>query len=520
MEQAKEIAERNKLNVHLANCLLDEAHHMVPRDDNTLRRKLIEGAIDHLEVDFRKANSPKHRAQTMGRISRLYRDLGNDVEAMIWLNSAGEVFKKSGDIDGLANYFGSLAEVHRANGRMDEEIAAYRMVLSLIEGRSFHNLAAGTRVNLAATLSDRDEVDEARKLLDVAEQICDRHKLKSYISEIARSRSAIERKAQSAQAPAQTLQQLLGSLGQLFSYRRELALSYLPFWYSTFQTQLLAAVRSGPLLSLMVVTDDAEQFMKFSAANRVLADHFLMATSDTPEFKVEARVLPIPPEWLFPPTFTFVGMRKVNKDGEAGIDGMEPEDIDFSNAKIEFEGPAAELPPYIMIQEKSAVKGEGHVMAMSSTYLPQTAISLMIDCPIANLIDNSAVWLPIKRWASKDPMLTDLRIAHELGIFPVYFDRFPVSDDVVSCGSTQISIPSTILDGDQSSINDRWRRALLKLAKLPKEQAQLTLIDLPEVFSVSGSDDVLFEKIEIQLFEFKVTNRRVCHPAFLVRREQ
>jgi tetratricopeptide (TPR) repeat protein len=520
LERAKEIAEREKLHVHLANCLLDEVRFVVPRDDNKLKQKIIKDAIEHLKTDFRKATSPKHQARTIGRISVLYRDLGNDSESMSWLKKAGELYEKFGDINGVANYYCSLGEVYHSNNRPDEEIAAYRKVLSLIEGRSFHDLAAGTRINLASALQIRDEFGEARKLLDEAEQICDRHKFKNYIPAIARNRSAIERRVSVAQSPTMTLPELLGSLHQLYFYRRELALAYLSFWYSTFQTQLLAAVRSGPMLSFMVVTNDASQFLKYAKENKLLADHFLMVTSETPEIEVEARVLPIPPEWLFPPTFTFVGMRKVNKDGEAGIDGMEPEDIDFSNAKIEFEGPASEMPPYIMIQEKSAVKGEGHVMAMSSTYLPQTAISLMIDCPIVSLIDHSAVWMPFKRWASKDPMLTDLRIAHEFGIFPVYFGRFPISDDVLSCGSAQISIPSTLLDGDQSSIKDRWRRALLKLAKLPKEQAQLTLIDLPEMFSVPRSDGVLFEKIEIHLFEFKVTDRRVCHPAFLVRRDQ
>lgn len=114
---------------------------------------------------------------------------------------AGEVFEKCGDAFGLATFHGSLAEMRRAEGRLDEEIAAYRKALSIIEGRNFHDLAARVRINFAAALRCRREFREAQKLLNEAEVLCERHRLKDFISAIARNRSDIEREVEAAQAP-------------------------------------------------------------------------------------------------------------------------------------------------------------------------------------------------------------------------------------------------------------------------------------------------------------------------------
>ena len=63
----------------------------------------------------------------------------------------------------------------------------------------------------------------------------------------------------------------------------------------------------------------------------------------------------------------------------------------------------------------------------------------------------------------------------------------------------------------------KWRRALLKLTKVPKDQAQAALLDLPEVFADTDGHEVSYTQIEIRLFEFSEIGQRVFHPALLVR---
>jgi tetratricopeptide (TPR) repeat protein len=432
LKQVREIEQREGLHEHLANCLLDEAYHMTQLGDAEARRNLILQAIDSLKEEFREAQSPKHRAHVMGRISSLCWDLGEGPEAMSWLKRAGDLFEKIGDVHGLASFCGSLGQMHRAEGRLDDEIATYRRVLSLIEGRSFHDLAAGARISLAAALRYRREFSEAKKLLDEAEAICDQHQFKDFVSAIAWNRSKIERELQAAQAPAQTLQQLLGSLDQLLKYRPEHAVAYLPFWYTVWQTELRAVVRSGPHLSFMVITDDVDQFMKFAAAYRHVADHFLMATSGAPKVKVETGILPIPGDWLWPQTFSWLFMKRPTSESGTAEQDLGQDEGDDAPLRVHIEGPATMLPRYIPVDAKSVVEGECHMMALSAPSVPQEAVDLMIRRPIEELIELCAVWFPIPRHASKDPFLTDLRAGHERGVFPVYFDRLPTSDNVAA----------------------------------------------------------------------------------------
>ncbi len=516
LNQAKEMAQRERLHEHLANCLLDEAHHTTPPDDTEARRNLITQAIELLREELRSVQFPKRRGHLMGRISALYRECGERPEALAWLRKAGGVFEKSGDAFGLANFHGSLAEMHRAEGRLGDEIAAYREVLSMIEGRSFHDLGAGVRINLAAALRNRREFGEAQELLNEAELLCEQHHLKDFISAIARNRSDIERELQAAQAPVHTLPQLLGSLHELVIYRPDLAVAYLPFWYFAWQSELLALLRSGPHLSFMVVTDDVDRFMMLAANFAHLADHFLMATSQPPTVTVEQAILPIPPSWQFPARFPFLAIRRATPESDRTKQETRQLGGGDIPPRFRLAGPATMLPLYTMIEAKSDVTGEGHIMALSAPELPQAAIDLMVGQPIDELIQRRAVWIPYARFASKDPFLTDLQAGHERGAFPVYLGRVPTSDAVMACGGVEVSISRRLLGGQDPSVAAKWRRALLKLAKLPKDAAQVALLDLPEVFADRDANGIDSAQIEIRLFEFTEAGQRLFHPALLV----
>lgn len=516
IRQAKEIAERERLHEPLANCLLDEADKLTPSENADSRKNLIGDAIALLKLELQEAQAPKRRGHLMGRISALYRETSDYTETISWLKKAGDVFEKAGDPFGLANFHGSLAEIARSEGRLDDEIAEYRKVLSLVEGRSFHHLAAGTRINLAAALRYRREFDEAKKLLTEAEAICERHQFKDYIPAIGRNRSDIEKELQAAQAPSRTLPVLLGSLHQLLRYRPEQAVAYLPFWYFTWHTELLSLVRSGPLLSFMVITNDVDRFMSVAARFQHLADHFLMTTSSDYSIRVDPAALPIPPKWRFPATFTFVGVKR--KDPHITAEEEGPEDPhEDPLPRYRFVGPATRFPLYTWHQVTSGAKRQGYVSTLSPRNLPPEAIELMIRRPIKELISRRAVWFPTDRFDSEDPFLTDLRISNERGVFAVYFDRFPTSDAVVVCGGgVRMCLPEKSPTGESSSVAGKWRRALLRVAMLPREQARTALLEIPDLFGEPIHDPTKSIQVEIRLFEFNaIDGRRLTQPALL-----
>jgi hypothetical protein len=157
------------------------------------------------------------------------------------------------------------------------------------------------------------------------------------------------------------------------------------------------------------------------------------------------------------------------------------------------------------------------MVALKASFLPQQAIDLMIGQPIEELIAYRALWMAIPRHGSKDLFLTDLRIAHERAFFPVYLDRFPASDAATVCGTVRVTIPAKALKGGSPTDANNWRRALLKIAKLPKEQAQSALLDLPEAFSPDDGGSGQAAHIDVALFEFLEIDAYIVQLAILVR---
>jgi hypothetical protein len=361
----------------------------------------------------------------------------------------------------------------------------------------------------------RREFSEAQRLLEEAEALCERHHFDDFVSAIARNRSEIEAELEAAQAPAYALPEMLASLDALVRYRPERANAYLLFWYSTFQTELMALIRSGAHLSFMVITDNVDGFVKVAAELGQLADYFLMTTSHEFTVKVGPGVLAIPPTWRFPRNFRFFGVRRV----PAGPGPAEPGEED-ALPNYRLIGPAVTMPLFTFVNAGSEIEGEGHVMTSATTYLPQAAIDLMIGRPVEELIKHRLIWFPTDRFSSDDRLLTDLRIGRERGVFPVYLRHVPASDDATECGSVLIPFPRSLLSGARPAMAAKWRRALLKLTRVAKQEAQSALLDLPDIFADAHDDVVGSVRMQIRLFEFnEIGQQRQFHPVIVIEDE-
>ena len=272
----------------------------------------------------------------------------------------------------------------------------------------------------------------------------------------------------------------------------------------------MAILRSGPSVSLMAVTDDVERFMTFATNFANLADHFAMATTTEPTVVASARILHIPPRWLYPATFTFVGVRKTAENEGEETPSAANSDVP---PRIHFVGPARMIPPYMHV----SLGGDGsRISVMSTPIVHAVALKLMLQRPIKELIQRRAIWFPTSRWESEDAFLTDLRVAHERGLFPVYFDRLPSSASVTEIGAITVRVPASALGPSGRYQADKWKRALLRIPLVQKDAAKAYLTELPDVFSTdAGAEDRLL--FEVHLFEFAELGRKEIRPVILVR---
>lgn len=512
LQDAKALAEKKRGYELLADCYLAEASLRIAKDDTDARKPLLEKALDALRKALTETNVPKHKAQLMGRIGSLCRELGRKSEWASWVKRVGEVFERTGDVYGIANYYCEMAGVHRSQGRLTEQISSERKVLELIEGRSFYDLAAAARINLAEGLRLRREFGEALHQLTEAEAICEVHKMQGMINKIARIRSEIEEASEAGQAAQHTLPQMLCSLHQLVRYKPQDATSYLAFWYFAWKTELMAVLRSGPGVTFMAVTDDAERFMNFARRFSNLGEHFAMVTTTEPTVAANTRTLAIPSSWRFPATFPFVGVRRVRAESGESVGRFDSADDD-GIPSINIAGPVRMLPPYMLM---AAERGEGRVAAMDTPHLPVEALRLMLERSVKDLVRQRAVWFPSPRHDSDDPFLTDLRVAYERGLFPTFFDRLPTSNDVTVVGSVRVDVPESALTSSAPAFAAKWKRCLLKLTRLSKAEANAALLDLPDSLPHAESD-LPGTQLEVHLFEFTELGLKVIHPALLIR---
>lgn len=221
-----------------------------------------------------------------------------------------------------------------------------------------------------------------------------------------------------------------------------------------------------------------------------------MATTRDPTVVVAERVLAIPPRWRWPSTFPFLMAIPPEPTSSEGKTQQESED---RLPTVHLVGPAKMLPSYIDVKAHGKTAGEAHMMQLIEQRLPQEAIVLMTQRPIKELIQRRAVWFPSPRHDSNDAFLTDLRVAHERGLFPVYFDRLPASDAATAIGGVQIPIPASVLIPGAHRLAEKWKRALLKITRLHKDEAQAALLDLPDAFSIGDSSEAA-SNLEAHLF--------------------
>lgn len=170
------------------------------------------------------------------------------------------------------------------------------------------------------------------------------------------------------------------------------------------------------------------------------------------------------------------------------------------------------IPPYMLC---SVVGGVGQISVMSTPVLPAAALQLMLQQPVKDLIRRRAIWFPTSRFDSEDAFLADLTVAHDRGLFPVYFDRIPSSAAVTEIGAISVRVPASALAPARRHQADKWKRALLRIPLMQKDAAKAYLTELPDVFPTDGTEDS--STFEVHLFEFAKRARRVIRPVLLAR---
>ena len=180
LEEERELAEKHGLLENAADAVLDLARLENGRDADQKREESVKIAIAQLEKLVKTTEIKGKRAFLMGRIGSLNQRLRLWDEALVWFGRSKELFEEIGDIAGLANCYGSFAEIGREQDKPEEELEAYRTILRLIRGKPLPHLVAGTKINMGVHLMGNGFFREAQQLFREAAEVCRRHHLSEF----------------------------------------------------------------------------------------------------------------------------------------------------------------------------------------------------------------------------------------------------------------------------------------------------------------------------------------------------
>src|SRR4029078_11948573 len=123
-----------------------------------------------------------------------------------------------GDVQGVANCLGAIAEMYHSQEKLGEELEAYREILTIARGKAMHRVVAGTKINMGNCLISYGQFREAKQLFDEAGELCERHYLKDFEEALTRNQDRVQYFLDASKPAALDFEHLVRELHELVAF--------------------------------------------------------------------------------------------------------------------------------------------------------------------------------------------------------------------------------------------------------------------------------------------------------------
>jgi tetratricopeptide (TPR) repeat protein len=464
LQEALVLSQKHDLLEDYADAVLDLAGLEDGPDVENQRDKALSIAIASLERALVRKQVKAQRAFVMGRIGSLYQRMRGWNDALNWLTQAKQVFEEIGDVSGIANCLGSIAEIKRATNLPHEELEAYRQILSLVEGKPLPELVATTKNNMAHRLMEQGFLREAQQHLIEASNVCLSHKLSDLHRHVLRNLDRVEHYIEAQKPPAMSFSDLVHELHELVRFFPEAKDSILRFWYYSRDAELHSNCRSVLGVKLLIAENDTQKFLALVSKLSAYSDLNLQVVStEYPGFGID--FVPFPHDKVLP---NKIALPRVTTHG----------DINY----VRFERGSMDS-PYALTGDSATSKATGNtavVLFGHARGLPPEANKLMLDLSEKEILSRKVLFFPVERANAHSRLLNDLRIAKDQRLIPVYYQRLPVSEEVDALASIKLLFPviSSLGDGGTQRGVGRVKRKLIQILSLSSEDPVSALTDI------------------------------------------
>jgi len=502
LNEAKDLSHQHDLLEDYADNVLDLAKLEEGEGADQARNDATKEAIPVLEKLLLRTQVQGRRAFLMGRIGSLYQRLEKLEEALNWFHQAREVFGAIGDVHGVANCLGSIAEICHSQEKPGEELEAYRQILAMARGKPMQRLVAGTKINMGNCLIQYGQFREAKQLFEEAAELCDRHHLREFREALLRNQERAQYFLDACKPAVMDFEQLVRELHELVAFFPEAKDSILRFWYYCRDSELGANCRSLSGVKFLIVEDDLAKFLDLSGKLAPYADLNLHAVNT----RFPGRGLDCVPYPKNKPLPARVSVPVTNKEGDVKY-------VRFLRGGIHW--------PYALTSGEAVSKVSGQtgfvITGLLSMGLPLQAHELMLGRSVDELMAKKVLFYPYQPSLVEERLLDDLRLAKEQSLILVYPTGIPVSGDVELATAIPIRfplVPAASMDQVRRKISS-VKRKLVRVLSLRQQDAVDALSEvaeeLDEVYSaISAKESCSFKVCVLRFQRLGVTESHIA----------
>lgn len=260
-----------------AKCLMDLSRLAGKEGHEDERRRLVEAAVDLLKAELANTKPEMERAHQYFTLGWYLREAGQVEEALSCVRKARERFEAANDAYGAAKASFEVAGLLDHMNRKEEAREMCLVVLKMIEGKPFFEIAAAVDLSLAKfALHDDKNLSEADQFLEHAIELCKKHDL-PLLPDALLLKDELENVKRAGTEAAASIPDLLDNLHQ------ELALcpanrdGYVRLWAFCHARKIGSALRGTLGPNVAILTNDLADFLQLSVALKPYRDWSLIA---------------------------------------------------------------------------------------------------------------------------------------------------------------------------------------------------------------------------------------------------